>query len=125
MERRSTNILFGETIFGFDNRLSDVLKYGSIGFLENLEGELPSSEELAKRGGKDTPEGVLIDELVDRLCINKHKPVFSELVKLQKDLRQKTVDEREGSWRDRLTDDQMAEEDAKRFLLENSQLIRT
>ncbi|TGO51856.1 hypothetical protein BCON_0153g00230 [Botryotinia convoluta] len=136
MERQRTNILFGETIFSFDNRPSDVLEYGSIGYLENLEGEFPSAEELAKSGrgakkGKHLKafwkaqcafRGLdvngRIEELVDRLRTNEHKPVFPELVKVQKDLRQKAVDELEDAWKNRLTDSQKAEEDVKRFLLE-------
>ncbi|EMR90168.1 putative dienelactone hydrolase protein [Botrytis cinerea BcDW1] len=120
---------FDDQVHGWmSSMLSDVLKYGSIGFMENMEGEIPSSEELTKRGGKNKHLKVFckaqyafrgldtngrIDELVDRLCTNEHKPVFSELVKFQKNLRQRAADELEGSWRNRLTDDQMAEEHAK------------
>ncbi|KAF7952484.1 uncharacterized protein EAE97_001981 [Botrytis byssoidea] len=136
MQRQWTNVLFGETVFSFYNSPSSVLEYESMGFMENLEGEFPSAEELAKSGlgakkgkhlqafwkaqcafrGLDVNGSV--DELVDRLRTNEHKPVFPELVKMQKDLRQKAADELEGAWRNRLTDSEKSEEDVKRFLRE-------
>ncbi|TGO38356.1 hypothetical protein BHYA_0076g00070 [Botrytis hyacinthi] len=51
-----------------------------------------------------------VDELVDRLRTTEHKPVFPELVKMQKDLRQKAADELEDAWKNRLTDSQKADD---------------